>query len=209
MNVIYQNSLESANFCKKTLLDKNDIVKVGNIICAYGSINKEFSQKFSSIQVDNGMYVVFKSGGGDLLSSVDVGNHLLNKDITVVVSEFCLSGCANYAFLAAKRKVVLQNSFVAWHGGAVDPALSTPDVIEIRIKEREAEDKFFQKVNINPKLIRDIPSGTDITKETKKNRLWSHAPKVLREKWKIPGIVYMWFPVPSESDPIPVATLTK
>jgi hypothetical protein len=62
--------------------------------------------------------VVVRSGGGGISESLDVAEALVGRDVTVAVHTLCGSGCANGIFLPARRRIILDDGIVAFHGGA-------------------------------------------------------------------------------------------
>lgn len=56
------------------------------------------------------------SPGGDVLASISIGEQIQAHDLTVVVVGVgCASGCANYVFTPARRRVISPGSLVLWH----------------------------------------------------------------------------------------------
>jgi hypothetical protein len=72
---------------------------------------RRFHEKFS----DKITRIVVDSPGGLVSEGLLIGNTLYGRDITVEVQGICLSACANYFFLAAKRKVI-GRGVVGFHG---------------------------------------------------------------------------------------------
>ncbi|UIJ47106.1 hypothetical protein LZK98_09240 [Sphingomonas cannabina] len=62
--------------------------------------------------------IVVRSQGGGISESLDVSDALAGRDVTVVVHTLCGSGCANSIFLPARRRIILDDAVVAFHGGA-------------------------------------------------------------------------------------------
>lgn len=60
-----------------------------------------------------------RSGGGDIVAGMDVGEFVHRNQIAVHVVDYCLSSCANYVFTAGKYKVLSPGALVAWHGSAI------------------------------------------------------------------------------------------
>lgn len=60
--------------------------------------------------------LIINSIGGEVHAAMDVGRALDRKNVRLVVSEQCVSSCANYIFSAAPSVGVLPNSLVLLHG---------------------------------------------------------------------------------------------
>jgi hypothetical protein len=69
----------------------------------------ELARKFDSQFTLN-----ITSAGGDASSSLDIANLVEERNASVNVKKFCMSGCA-YIFLSARQKKVETNSIVGFH----------------------------------------------------------------------------------------------
>ena len=56
-----------------------------------------------------------RSRGGDALPAIEMGEHVLRRNLAVVVDRVCNSACANYLFVPAATRRVLPGSVVMWH----------------------------------------------------------------------------------------------
>jgi hypothetical protein len=100
------------------------------VLCFDGRISDDL-ELWPFRQLHDRGILVIRSPGGNQLAAIAVANLLLQKRITVVVRDFCLSACANALLIASDRTHVLRNAVVAWNGGLsgcrepeVDVALS-------------------------------------------------------------------------------------
>ncbi|MGZ3653126.1 MAG: hypothetical protein ACXVB9_19615 [Bdellovibrionota bacterium] len=59
--------------------------------------------------------IVVDSPGGLITEGLRIGQFLLAKKVTVDVQGICMSSCANYLFLAGKRRVI-SRGIVGYHG---------------------------------------------------------------------------------------------
>lgn len=93
-----------------------------DLLCFTGGIDhdsaKAFVTRLEDISTDTPLTVVVRSGGGAAGAGLTMGEALARHDATVVVDALCASSCANYLFLSAERRVVLQDGIVVFHGGA-------------------------------------------------------------------------------------------
>lgn len=58
------------------------------------------------------------SEGGEVLAAIRLARWIKRKNLNVRVRTICYSGCANYLFVAGKKKIIETGAFVAWHGDA-------------------------------------------------------------------------------------------
>jgi len=63
--------------------------------------------------------VFVRSPGGNALEARRIGDLLASRDLPVVVRGYCESACATDIFLVARRRVINDGGFVAFHGGDV------------------------------------------------------------------------------------------
>jgi ATP-dependent protease ClpP protease subunit len=61
------------------------------------------------------------SPGGDEIAGLAMGNWVWDKQLDVVVKNYCLSACANYVFVAGQKKILKRDSIIGWHGNSLDP----------------------------------------------------------------------------------------
>lgn len=93
------------------------------VICVNGELKgSRFTTKYMrALKRVNGKgktpILVVSSVGGEATVAMEIAERLGNYD--VVVSGVCLSACANYLFLPAKKKTLWANSVIGWHGGAI------------------------------------------------------------------------------------------
>ena len=90
-------------------------------ICFVGKITRESMDRLLGVfaQVPKTTSIIFAavSNGGQVLPALDVAEQILARDVTFVAGPVCASSCANYFFLPADRRVVLNESLVTFHGG--------------------------------------------------------------------------------------------
>ena len=66
------------------------------------------------------------SGGGDADVGIDLGLLVHRLGLDIYVPAYCASSCANYVFTAGKKKVLAQDAFLMWHGGATQLGIGDP-----------------------------------------------------------------------------------
>ena len=138
------------------------------ILCFDGRIQKELQIDDQLRQLNDRGFFVIRSTGGYPAPAMRIADALLEKDATVVIRDYCLSACANYIFVAARRTHILKNSIVAWHGGpplAGDRCaryLEGHDALgsnrENICKVLALHKTFFQKRGIEPGFIYNPPT---------------------------------------------------
>ena len=82
-----------------------------------GDITRENNRLFLlSVEAQPVSSLEISSGGGEVDAAIELGYWIHAHDIDVVVTDYCLSSCANYIFPAGKEKIIRQGAVVAWHG---------------------------------------------------------------------------------------------
>ena len=62
--------------------------------------------------------LMITSLGGDGLIGMDIGEWVYRNKISIEVSRYCLSSCANYVFPAGFKKILHKDALLGWHGGS-------------------------------------------------------------------------------------------
>lgn len=112
-----------------------------------------------------------RSPGGEVNTGMALGTWVHAHRLTVKVTEFCLSSCANYVFSAAPQKVVSNVAIVGFHGGPgnvdklkfdtktramIDAALPEKrkamldDIVNTVERDGRNEAAYFRKLGIRP-----------------------------------------------------------
>lgn len=141
-----------------------------NTIKFKGEITFDEYNNYLEIIGDNDEVIIVDSEGGFTGAGVDIGLDMLDRDLTVIVRNECLSSCANYLFLAARKKII-DNGYVGFHGSNTEYQKHDldNDIMEMRgdglsefelsnyvklIKEiSEKEEKFFDRVRVDKSLF--------------------------------------------------------
>lgn len=171
---------------------------VDGAACFFGVINRASADSFLALSIPDDTLLVLNSGGGDVASALDMAERILNLHLPVVVFHSCLSSCANYLFPSGATKVVLPDSYVAWHGGPakVPPATLSPEHLAIYQRTLARQAAFFERVGVDDRMIYDPPPGSGITQENRSAKLWLWKANDLRDKFHVQDIRWMWFPKP-------------
>jgi hypothetical protein len=130
----------------------------GDTLYVAGQIDAATLKQFSQSLNPQIRTVVVHSGGGDSLAATAMGREIYRRNLRVVVDGACLSACAHFVFLPAKKRVVKDDSLVMFHNtsssilrmikGDVDPTAS--DFLLPRVR---AEQDLFEEAGVNETLL--------------------------------------------------------
>ncbi len=84
-----------------------------------GRITAAGVERFKSEASAGATILEITSGGGDETASLDMADEVRRRGMTVVVRNFCMSGCANAVFVAGKRRILLDGAVIGLHGSAI------------------------------------------------------------------------------------------
>ncbi|MFO1185046.1 MAG: hypothetical protein U1E56_09690 [Bauldia sp.] len=175
--------------------------RFGDTICINGPIGAATFAEFSAL-FDGVTLAIVSSGGGDSEPAIKIAEAIWRAHLDVVFFKACYSACANYLFLAARRKFLVDDVVAAWHGS---PALfpvsrvgqlgeATRETVLQRIREHEdfltslGEEKraaFSRLMDEPPPRVRATRSPTSLTF----NRFWWYSDEDLCSRFKVEGIV--------------------
>jgi hypothetical protein len=123
-----------------------------------GEVSAEGLRDLMELDDGSPTTLMIRSGGGDVAAGMIFGEWVDARALEVVVVDYCVSSCANYVFMAGKKKLVLPGGVVAWHGdahqhslgdaldklGAAPRAKLHAELDRLRAKE----DRFFARLGI-------------------------------------------------------------
>lgn len=104
------------------------------------------------------------SQGGSLYDGIRLGTLVYKQQLDVRIFGECASSCANYIFPAGKRKFLLPNSRLLWHGGMLQPdwharidkLYAKPDEKLAALEDHEwmlqREAAYFRMIGVDPLL---------------------------------------------------------
>lgn len=87
--------------------------------------------------------LVIRSPGGPVTAGLPIGKAILASRAAVAAFQVCASSCANYVFGASRRRVILRDTLVLFHGGV------SPNIIERaeqQVRKQLSAGKFAEKV---------------------------------------------------------------
>jgi hypothetical protein len=129
----------------------------------YQRFSKKFDSKVKTIYLN--------SDGGVTSEAMKIALDIVDLDITVIVNNWCLSSCANYLFLAGKKRII-QKGIVGYHGNVKacfgdnkwdeveadfqSQGISKEDILNAYNyfqAEIKVEEKFLEKIGVSQKLF--------------------------------------------------------
>jgi hypothetical protein len=109
-----------------------------------------------------------------------------------VVDRLCASACANYIFLAAKRKIVLEGSVLLWHGM---PTLRSGCFALKGYSGAARSDRLIEKSGMSFDLVLN-PRFSGVPQDEQwswNTTAWTYSPDALTKQFGVQGIVSMWY----------------
>lgn len=82
-----------------------------------GSVEISDISSFQEHVSDDIKTIILNCGGGNVLGAIPIAERIQRQHIDIIVDGICASSCANYFFIAANNKKVLEGSLVLFHGG--------------------------------------------------------------------------------------------
>src|SRR5947209_2231806 len=155
---------------------------------------------------DNSKVFVVKSWGGSGIAAASIGIDMLDKQVDIAVFDVCFSACANWIFLAGRRKYVAESTLLGWHGLPKREELSfrekTLDTSGRLAMTQHLSNVFCEKANVNKMLAASANSHNPdypawlARKKPDGSFGWTWTQAAL-EQFGVRGIVGYWYP----SDP--------
>lgn len=131
----------------------------------YGPIHPgDYEARFKPAFDDRVELVLLDSGGGDVETALKIAGDLHAARVTVYVTRWCVSACANYLFLAGAERRIGKRGVVGFHGNFAALLASDPETFmgyedEVAaLRGREAE--FLQSVGV-PQSFFDMAQRDD------------------------------------------------
>lgn len=161
-------------------------------LCVDGGLTPDSAKSFLAAlsQQTGAPVIVIRSDGGDFNAAMDMADAIAARGATVVASFKCNSSCANYLLPAGKRRVVLADTVLLFHGGTGyemipemasqvrdyyrkenkgDPNKSVAKVITDVSVMVERQDRFLTRVGISRTFFRwmALYNAMDTTEQTR------------------------------------------
>lgn len=171
-----------------------------------GYIEEDDIARFNEIVNENINTLIVRSGGGDVLAAIPIAEKIQRKKMDIVVDGLCVSSCADYFFIAAKRKKVSLNSLVLLHGGITAKLEhesekmieemtrlgAKPEQVELYMKRwREGarkEQEIYKNAGVDISLLEYSHVVTDRDYD-----YWAPPPETFK-KLGVKNIIYFWYP---------------
>jgi hypothetical protein len=143
--------------------------------------------------LDNGVTtIIINSGGGDGEAGLSIAEEMAKREINLIVDKYCISSCANYLFVTAKKKSLRPGAFLGFHGGLTGgppmvlepadfPQFSPEQFAAVNLQMQalyERETHFFAKLGFDPVLLK-ISDDKTATKEIHRSFTVSSKGKVM------------------------------
>lgn len=149
----YICATESTQSCKETYKGHNNVWRTEKAICFTARTDSIALGRLRSLNIKNGDVIVLGSNGGPVKTAITMGELLSNQEVTAIVSKKCVSACANFLFLAAKYKIILDDAFVGFHKGPLTYSEAWDLAYEIGAKNDhspvQVRNNFYDNVRIS------------------------------------------------------------
>ncbi|MGZ3298180.1 MAG: hypothetical protein ACXU8O_04125 [Asticcacaulis sp.] len=107
-------------FAQSTFRTPTATKNLSDGLCFNGEIKagdeKPFVDALSLHPVNQPLVIVVRSPGGDVDTGLSMGEVLVQRPVTVAAYQICGSACANFLMTAAKRRIVLKDALLLYHG---------------------------------------------------------------------------------------------
>lgn len=135
------------------------------IICLDGHTDEELAAGFADLIERHGddVRLVGVSGpGGPVMPALDIADEILVRGLDTVVTENCISSCAQFLFMAGEHKYLLPDRHVFIHGGP-----TSEDRVREMDLDRETQDwviaqnrrfaDFYARIGVDLALLTTPP----------------------------------------------------
>jgi hypothetical protein len=131
------------------------LFETASAVCFAGRFELGIEERIISLLKDDRKVFVVRSVGGSAITAARVGLHLLDKRVDVAVYDVCFSACANWVFLAGRRKYVADGTVLAWHGaprGTLSARVKLLDSTGMLVITHHLSGLFFARAAVDPAL---------------------------------------------------------
>jgi hypothetical protein len=161
-------------------------------ICLFGNTNDAMKAAFKGGLKPTTKFVVIESPGGPVTPAMDIALAMMERGIDVIVKHKCLSSCANYIFLAAPHKILVNKAVVGWHGSPASYPKEKLTTLSEQARARVAQqldrhNQFFailKEQGIREELV-NVPPPTFKPGYS----IWTYHEKILEEKFGVRNVI--------------------
>lgn len=122
----------------KVWVQGNRIYYIGDISEKANNIAKRLLKKH---KIDT---MIIRSHGGLVSLGMDLGDLIFENKLNIQVDQYCNSSCANYIFPAGRKKYLLRNSQLIWHGGASQSIIFDKDNFLKELNNHKYRNEFIK-----------------------------------------------------------------
>ncbi|MYM80793.1 hypothetical protein GTP44_02305 [Duganella sp. FT50W] len=126
--------------------------RVGEVLYFTGKLTETSVTVIRNFIAEKGASIVIDSEGGDVLAGLSVGKDLTASDVEVIVRNYCISACANYIFLGAKRKQLMEGAVLGVHGAPTYSGVQSDVGRAIDGVAKESVE-FFKSIGVDEVLL--------------------------------------------------------
>ena len=166
--------------------------KSSQALCVKGNIDYSLARDFGTYLKnteqlgDKIRYVVISGQGGELRPAIEIGSKIGDAKLDVVVGDICASSCAQFLFVAGKRKIMLTGGVVLFHGGPIPnsmiDAMNLPASAELSIHNQNREfEEFYSARKIDMRMLTDPPDEIRARIASGELVMWSWPQKNLED----------------------------
>jgi Clp protease len=142
-----------------------------DVLCISGEIDKQMEEEITQrLRLSpRNLAVVIDSAGGSVARAINIADLLSAYGFDLIVTKACYSSCANYLFVAANRKFLLEGADIGWHGStaprsfdryidiffAKEKPIGARALKKLRKRyeaSKHAQEDFVQKYNISEEI---------------------------------------------------------
>lgn len=118
---------------------------------------EDFVRELALLSGDTAPDIVIRSAGGRVDLGLTMGEALQRRRAAVYAYGFCGSSCANYVFLAAARRGILNDTLLVFHGGLYRSMLTQAGLTEEGKARMDAQisrqHALLQKAGVEPVIF--------------------------------------------------------
>ncbi len=135
-----------------------------NVICVNGEFREggKIYDEIKNLNIRLNPLLVINSSGGEISEAMDVAYFLKKYDYDIAITGTCVSACAQFVFVAARKKYICGNAVVAMHGGPLTPeqisqlpyTSGIKNTISLKMKRFV---KFYRDNRVDLGLVKNAP----------------------------------------------------